>query len=191
MLEQLTHFFLAYGVFGLVVVAFAEASFFPVPPDALLIPLVLADPAAAPFYAALCTLSSSLGGLFGYYIGKAAGRPLLERLARGRRLRQLEELFHQYGGWAVAFAALTPVPYKLFTIAAGVFLARRRAVLLGSLLGRGCRFFFEVLVLELAGPPALAFLRREVDLVTLGLGLLLVAGALCYTWFRRKKECRS
>ncbi len=187
-MDDLVEFLLQYGLAGLLVVAFVEASFFPVPPDALLIPLVLLKPGRGLWYAFLCTLASAAGGLFGHFLGKLAGRPLLEHYVQGRRLARIEDLFQKYGGWAVAFAALTPVPYKVFTIAAGVFLVRRRIVFVSSLLGRGVRFFFEALVVDLMGPAAVALLKKYSGPVTFGLGVLLVGAAVWYTWYRQKRS---
>lgn len=170
MLEMLTR----YGVWGLVVVAFAEASFFPVPPDTLLIPLALVRPSQALFYALLTTLFSTAGGLFGRWIGLKAGRPLLERFASAKTIRDLEGWFRHYGGWAVAFAALTPIPYKAFTLASGVFGVAVPPVLWGSLAGRGLRFFFEAIMVMLLGEQALDFLARYTGPVTLVGGLALV-----------------
>ncbi|MDH7577473.1 MAG: VTT domain-containing protein [Bacillota bacterium] len=189
-MNELADLLLEYGAAGLIVVAFAEASFFPVPPDALLIPLVLVEPRRGIWYAFLCTVASAGGGLFGHFLGKRAGRPLLERLSRGRRLDRIEDLFQKYGGWAVAFAALTPIPYKVFTIAAGVFLVRRRVVFVSSLLGRGLRFFFEALLVDLMGPAAVNFLKRYSEPVTFGLGVLLLGAAVWYTWYRQRYSRR-
>ncbi|MBC7347000.1 MAG: DedA family protein [Clostridia bacterium] len=183
-MEQLMDLLTGYGVWGLAVVAFVEASFFPVPPDVLLIPLALMQPSLALVYAVVTTLSSTAGGLFGRWIGLKAGRPLLARFASGKRIQEVETWFERYGGWAVAFAALTPVPYKVFTIAAGVFRVPVLPVLWGSLGGRAVRFFFEALVIMFLGEKALDFLARYTGPLTLAGGLLLVAWLV---WRRRRR----
>ncbi|HHV62966.1 MAG TPA: DedA family protein [Firmicutes bacterium] len=165
----------SYGIWGLVVVAFIEASFFPVPPDILLIPLALIDPLKALWYALLCTLASTAGGVFGQWIGLKAGRPLLEHFASQRHIHLVEKWFKRYGGLAVAFAALTPIPYKVFTIAAGVFKVGVRPVIWGSLLGRGLRFFFEAGMILLMGKHAVDYLARYSGPITFMAGVILVA----------------
>jgi undecaprenyl-diphosphatase len=186
-MSDLIGLLLQYGIIGLVVVAFAEASFFPVPPDALLIPLALAAPEKALFYALICTLASSAGGLVGYFLGKQAGRPLLNRLTPKQYLLKVEELFQRFGGWAIAFAALTPVPYKVFTIAAGVFLVKKRILLISSLLGRGLRFYLEALTIKFMGPTAVDFLKQYSGPLTFALGVLIIVWAVWYTWWKQRK----
>lgn len=184
-MDELVNLLIEYGVVGLAVVAFAEAFFFPVPPDALLVPLTLMAPERGFWYALSCTFASTAGALFGHFLGKQAGRPLLMRFAK-KRLTRVEDLFRQYGGWAVAFAALTPVPFKIFTIAAGVFLVRRRIVFVSSLLGRGIRFLFEVLVVDFMGSTAVAFLKDYLGPITFGIGVLLIGWAGWCAWRRRR-----
>lgn len=179
-----------YGTAGLLVTAFAEASFFPVPPDVILIPLCLLKPSLGWWYALLTTLASSLGGVFGSFIGLRFGRPLLRHFATPQRIDQVEQLFKRFGGWAVAFAALTPIPYKVFTIAAGVFKVSAWVVLTASLGGRGLRFFLEALAIYLWGDQAQALLTHYLGPVTLGLGLLMVAAAVYYSRRRHARRAR-
>lgn len=113
--------FLPYGELGLFAVAFMESSFFPVPPDLLLIPLVLLSPERGLWYAFITTLGSVLGALLGYYIGIKGGRPILIKIAGVKKTESVEKYFKKYGDWAIGIAAFTPIPYKVFTIAAGVF----------------------------------------------------------------------
>lgn len=173
-----------HGVWGLILVAFMEASFFPVPPDLLLIPLTLLSPLKGLWYALLCTLSSTLGALFGRWIGLRLGRPILERFGSARQIEVVERWFRTYGGWAVAFAGLTPIPFKLFTIAAGVFEVRLRPVIAGSLLGRGLRFFFEVAVILMMGERAVEYLSRYSGWITFIGGILLIG----WLFVRRRRR---
>ncbi|MGB9886242.1 MAG: YqaA family protein [Moorellales bacterium] len=163
-----------YGLWGLALVSFIEAVFFPVPPDVLLIPMAVVNPDWALSYALVTTLSSAAGGLAGRWLGIKAGRPLLSRFASAGVMRQVETWFAHYGGWAVAFAALTPVPYKVFTIASGVFGVGWRPVLWGSLAGRGARFFFEAGVIMALGDRAVEFLGRYTGPVTLAAGVAVI-----------------
>lgn len=186
-LEEATRVLAQFGASGLVITAFAEASFFPIPPDVILIPLCLLRPGLGFWYALLTTVSSSLGGLFGTFIGLRFGRPLLRRFASPERIAQVEELFNRYGGWAVALAALTPIPYKVFTIAAGVFRVSPWVVLTASLGGRGLRFFLEAGAIYLWGEQATALLEKYLGPVTIALGAILVAAALLFSRRPRKK----
>src|SRR3989338_4669918 len=121
MIEWSRSTFLPFGEAGLFAVAFMESSFFPIPPDLLLIPLVLLNPQLGLWYALVCTIGSVLGAVLGYYIGIKGGRPILIRLAGKEKTDKTARYFRKYGDWAIGIAAFTPIPYKVFTIAAGVF----------------------------------------------------------------------
>lgn len=166
--------FLHYGIWGLFAVAFAEASFFPVPPDLLLIPLALLNPRLALWYASVCTAASVAGGVFGHYLGSRAGRPLLNRLFSARSIERVDALFSRYGGWAVGIAAFTPIPYKVFTIAAGAFGMDRAPVIIASVIGRGGRFFLEAALIMVLGQSGLAFISRNFELITSALAALVL-----------------
>ncbi|MGE5593059.1 MAG: YqaA family protein [Betaproteobacteria bacterium] len=177
--EAVTRALMAYGVAGMVAVAFAEAWFFPIPPDVLLIAIATLNPGSALVYALLCTIASSLGGVFGWVIGWKLGRavfawPPLRRVLPVRYVARAEGMFRRHGGLAVAFAALTPIPYKVFTVAAGLFRVRPDVVFLASLAGRGARFFFEAAVVMAMGDHATAFLQRHLGPITLATGILAV-----------------
>lgn len=101
--------------------SFAESSFFPIPPDTLMIPLALMNPKMAIFYALLTTISSVIGGVFGYFIGLKGGRPLVQKIIKEEKLYQVKLLYQKYDVWAVLVAGFSPIPYKIFTIAAGLF----------------------------------------------------------------------
>ena len=130
-----------YGGWALFVIAFAESSFFPIPPDVLLIPLCLGDPQRALWFALLCTVGSVLGGMAGYGIGHWGGRPLVLRWFGERRVRAVETYYDRWNAWATGVGGLTPLPYKLFTIAGGVFAVRFWIFVLASIAARGLRFF--------------------------------------------------
>ncbi|MGE5559845.1 MAG: phosphatase PAP2 family protein [Chloroflexota bacterium] len=180
--------FLRYGVWGLFAVAFAESSFFPVPPDLLLIPMSILNPRLALWYALVCTVASVAGGVFGHFIGWRAGRPLLSRLFSEKMIDRVDQLFSRYGGWAVGIAAFTPIPYKVFTIAAGVFHMNRAPVIIASIIGRGGRFFLVAALIMALGQRGLEFISSNFELITLGLTAL-VLGA----WYvsRRTRFLRA
>ena len=113
-----------YGTPALILNSFAESSFFPIPPDVLLIALSVARRKKALFYALICTIASVIGGILGYYIGvalwDAVGEPIIKFYHAEETFNHLREIFRQQSFWAVLIAAITPIPYKVFTIAAGV-----------------------------------------------------------------------
>ena len=186
-LNAANEFLLDHGLIGLIITAFAEASFFPLPPDVILVPLSLLNPKLSFLYAALTTIASSVGGVFGAYLGFKLGRPLLERFSSNERIDKVARLFTRYGGWAVALAALTPIPYKVFTIAAGVFNVRLWVVLTASLAGRGLRFFLEALAVFLWGDQATSFISTYLGPVTIGLAVLLILTAILQSQYKKQK----
>lgn len=184
MLGHMLALFEAYGLWGLLVLAFAESSFFPIPPDLLLIPLCLSSPAKALVYALLCTLASVAGGYLGYVLGKVIGQPLLYRFASARTVEKVESMFARYGAWAMFLAGLTPIPYKVFTISAGIFAMRVPPFILASLLGRGLRFFTEAILIMAIGEQAVNFIGNNFEWLTLLMALLAIG---CYMLYKRGK----
>ena len=179
-----------FGVWGLSVVSFAESSFFPIPPDVLLIPMVLAAPPRGLFYASLTTAASVLGALFGYVLGVRGGRPLLVRLTGGKGIDQVQTYFQEYGGWAVGIAAFTPIPYKVFTIASGIFRVRVTPFLIASIVGRGARFFLEAALVMKFGDSALDLLGSRFERITFALTATVIVVALLAGWLRRSRDIR-
>lgn len=167
-----------YGVVALFALAFAESSFFPVPPDVLLVALAVISPPLALIYAAVCTVGSVLGGMFGYLIGVKGGRPILERLVARTKIEAVHAYFDRYNAWAVGIAGFTPIPYKVFTISAGVFYINFRTFVLASCLGRGGRFFLVGGVIMLFGPQIKELLVNYYDWASVIFIVLLVGGFL-------------
>jgi membrane protein YqaA with SNARE-associated domain len=165
-----------YAVAALFVFAFWESSFFPIPPDPLLIAMAVADPALAPLYALVCTVASVLGAAFGYLIGAKGGRPLAHRLFKEKRLEAAERLYQRYDVWAVGIAALTPIPYKVFTITAGIAELRFWRFILVSFLGRGARFFLLGAAIYLFGPSIQIAIDQYFELLMIAFVVLLVLG---------------
>lgn len=188
MADWVTNVFIPLGGWGLFVVAFAESSFFPIPPDVLLIPLVLASPKLALWYALVSSCASVLGGVFGYFIGMRAGRKILLRLTSREKIARVEQLFRRWGGWAVGVAAFTPIPYKVFTIAGGLFRVDGKAFILASALGRGGRFFLEAVLVQRYGRPALAFMSRNFELLTVGIVAAVILGYWLVILVGRKRQ---
>jgi membrane protein YqaA with SNARE-associated domain len=160
----------------LAVVAFAESSFFPIPPDALLIPMALARPERAWRFAAICTAASVVGGALGYAIGyfvfDQLARPLIELYGYGDRFAAFQDLYGRYGLWVILIKGLTPIPYKIVTIASGAAKFDFWIFMAASVATRGARFFIVAALLRAFGAPVRDFIERRLTLVT----SLLVAG---------------
>jgi len=161
-------------LYGLTV---AEATFFPIPPDVMLAPMVLADRRRAWRLAAFTTLASVLGGLIGYLLGwlaLEAVMPVIERAGQVSTYEAAVAAFQQYGIWFVLIAGFSPIPYKLITIAAGALGMPLLGFVLASVVGRGGRFFLVAALIYLGGEQAAARLRTWVD----ALGWLVAAAAV-------------
>lgn len=159
-------------------VSFAESSFFPIPPDVMLVPMTLARPQRGLYFATLCTLASVGGGLLGYLLGMFAFelvQPLLQRAGYQATFEQVQALFLTWGFWIVLLAGFSPIPYKVFTIASGVMGVPFLAFLVGSIVGRGGRFYLVAGLIMWGGQRMEQTLRRYVE--WLGWGLVLLAAA--------------
>lgn len=167
-----------YGALALFMLAFVESSFFPIPPDLLLIPLAILQPPLALLYAAICTVGSVLGGMFGYFIGLKGGKPVLERFVARERIVAIHNYFDRYNAWAIGIAGFTPIPYKVFTIAAGVFYINFRLFVLASLVGRGGRFFLIGALILIFGPQIQFLITKHLAWASLLFVLLLLGGFL-------------
>jgi membrane protein YqaA with SNARE-associated domain len=171
-----------YGVPALFVLAFIESSFFPIPPDVLLIALALSAPTRAFRFALWCTVGSVLGGLLGYLIGYALWTTfepyLIPRVFAREAFDAVTAKYNEYGELAVFIAAFTPIPYKVFTIAAGVAKLNLLGFTGASIVGRGGRFFLVALVIRMAGPRAKKLIDEYFNLATILGTLLLIGGFL-------------
>jgi len=156
-----------FWLFG---VAFAEASVFPVPPDALLIPMALALPRRAFWFAAICTAGSVLGGAFGYAIGfyllAKLAQPIINFYHYNSAFAAFQQTFARYGVWVILIKGLTPIPYKIVTIAAGAAAFNFPLFMLASLITRGGRFFLLATLLRFFGEPMKNFIEKRLGLIT-------------------------
>lgn len=161
-------------------VSFVESSFFPIPPDVLLIPMVLARRAAWFRYAFICTLSSVLGALAGYAIGallfEVVGKPILAFYNAEASFAKLSEWYNSWGGWGVLFAAVTPFPYKVVTIFSGATGLSIPVFILVSIIGRGLRFFLVAALLYRFGEPIRGFIEKNLGLLFTLFMVLLIGG---------------
>ncbi len=163
--------------------SFAESSFFPVPPDVMLAPMCLASPARAWYFALLTTLASVAGGLFGYAIGYFALDAVLPWLEHSRywpAYQTAVSWFERWGFAAVFIAGFSPIPYKVFTIAAGALSMALLPFALASIVGRGMRFFLVAGLMAWGGARMEALLHRYVDRVGWATVVLVAVGALWY-----------
>jgi len=153
----------------LAAMSFAEASFFPVPPDVMLAPMVLAKRHAAWFYAGITTLASVFGGLFGYVIGvflyQEVAVPLIQLYGATERFATIQHWFNEYGFWVVFLAGFSPIPYKVFTISAGVASMALLPFVIASAVGRGARFFLVAALVFWGGERMAEALRSRIDLI--------------------------
>ena len=171
-----------YAVWILGAVSFVESSFFPAPPDIMLIPMSLARPDRAWRYAAICTLTSVAGGIFGYLIGAvlydSLGLWLVRLYGYGDKIEAFREAYAHYGAWIILLKGVTPIPYKIVTIASGFAGYNFGWFVVLSLLTRGGRFFAEAFLLKRYGPQARVMIEKRLGFwVTIG-ALVLVAGVV-------------
>jgi membrane protein YqaA with SNARE-associated domain len=173
---------------ALLVVSFVESSVFPIPPDILLIPMILARPREAWRLAALCTLASVVGGLLGYAIGyflfDLIGRPILEYNHAMAGYEALKAGFAEWGVWIIIVKGMTPIPYKLITIASGVAHFDLVSFIGASIISRSLRFFLIAALLWWFGDAAREFIERRLMLVTSVFAVLLVGGIVAVAIYR-------
>lgn len=166
----------------LALVSFVESSFFPIPPDLLMIPMILARPNKAFLIATVATVSSVLGGLLGYAIGAFAfesiGQPILDHLGKADSMAEFNQKFNNAGFWAVLGAGMTPFPYKVITIMSGWTGMNLGTFFLTSILARAVRFYLIAFLLWKFGSPVRDFIERRLGLVFTAFFVILIAGFL-------------
>ena len=169
-----------HAMLFLLLVAFAESSFFPIPPDVMIIPMVLATPQKAWRIAGLATFASVIGGYFGYIIGSCffdlIAKPLLEMYDALDQFKEFENYYHLYGAWIVFGAGITPFPYKIITIASGVVHLDLFIFTIASVLARGIRFFLVAWLLKKYGAPMKVFIEKNLGWLSV-LFLILLIGS--------------
>ncbi len=169
-----------YAIPALFMLSFAESSFFPIPPDVLLIALAISIPKKSMKYAAICTIGSVLGGVLGYGIGlygyEVIGRPIVE-FYHGQEIMEMIKLqYDQHGFLGILIAAITPIPYKVFTIASGVFEFDFWSFFVASILGRSTRFFIVAGLIWKFGPSIKKFIDKYFNLLCILFMILLAGG---------------
>lgn len=170
----------SYALPALFILAFAESSFFPVPPDVLLIALAISIPTRAFKYALVCAIGSVLGGIAGYLIGfyfmEAVGNRIIEFYGFAQKWNHVGELYNKWAAWAVGIAGFTPIPYKVFTIAAGAFKIDFPTFVIASAISRSVRFFLVGGLIYFFGAPIRNFIDKYFDILAIVFTILLVGG---------------
>jgi membrane protein YqaA with SNARE-associated domain len=173
---------------ALAAVSFAESSFFPIPPDAMLVPMALARPDRAYTYAAWCTVASVLGGILGYFIGAflydSIGGWVINLYGYGTRVDEFRAAYAQWGAWIILLKGLTPIPYKLVTITSGFAGYSLPLFILFSVITRGARFFLLAFLLHRYGPQAREIIEKRLGLWTGLFAAGLIGGFVLIWWFR-------
>ncbi|MEM8581280.1 MAG: YqaA family protein [Pseudomonadota bacterium] len=168
------------ALWALAFIAFVESSVFPIPPDVLMIPMIIAAPHRAFLIAGIATVFSVLGGLFGYWIGAAlfeeVGRPVLEFYGKDAYFGDFADRYNEWGAWAVLIAGVTPFPYKVITILSGATGLSLPVFMLASVVARGLRFFLVAGLLWKFGPPIRDFIERRLGLMFTLFMVLLIGG---------------
>jgi membrane protein YqaA with SNARE-associated domain len=169
-----------YGVPALFVLAFAESSFFPVPPDVLLIALAISIPAKSMYYALVCSVGSVLGGMAGYLIGSefmaSVGHEIIRLYGFTDKWELVGSLYNRYAAWAVGIAGFTPIPYKVFTIAGGAFNIDFFVFVIASVISRSARFFLVAGLIYFFGPAIRGFIERYFNILAVVFVVLLIGG---------------
>jgi membrane protein YqaA with SNARE-associated domain len=169
-----------YALPALFCVAFVESSFFPIPPDILLIAMTVAVPALWVRFSLACSIASVLGGMFGYFIGyefmDLIGTRIVEFYHLQAKFEKIGALYDEHQAWAVAAAGFTPLPYKIFTLAAGAFKINFPTFVLASAISRSARFFLVAFIIHKFGPPIKVFIEKYFNLFSIVFFILLVLG---------------
>ena len=169
-----------YALWALFIVAFVESSVFPIPPDVLMIPMIIARPSRAFVIAGVALVGSVLGGMLGYYIGsglfETVGKPVLEFYGKDKYFDEFAVRYQEYGAWAVLIAGLTPFPYKVITILSGATSLNLGVFIVASIVARGLRFFIVAALLWNFGAPIRDFIERRLGLMFAIFCVVLVGG---------------
>jgi membrane protein YqaA with SNARE-associated domain len=169
-----------YGTWALFLLAFCESSFFPIPPDVLLIALAVSIPKKSFKYALVCTAGSLMGGCLGYLIGwqfmVSVGEKIIQFYGLTHKMQYIKDIYMQYDAWAIGIAGFTPIPYKVFTISAGAFDINFKVFIIASAVSRAARFFLVGGLIYIFGPKIKAFIDKYLNVLAIAFVVLLVAG---------------
>lgn len=179
-----------YALVILALLSFSESAFFIIPPEVMVIPMAIAAPHYAIWYGLYISVTSLLGAMLGFFLGKRGGQPLLRRLFKEEHTQSVERLFNKYDTKAIFIAAFTPIPYKVFTISAGVFNLDFKRFMVASTIGRSSRYLIITGLIALFGKKIQYFIENKLDLVigvgTVALIALVAFYKLCIPWIEEK-----
>jgi membrane protein YqaA with SNARE-associated domain len=170
----------------LAVLSFAESSFFPIPPDVMLAPMCLAKPTKGLYFALITTTASVMGGVFGYLIGMFLFdwvEPLIQTLHYETKFELVKTWFNEWGFWAILIAGFSPVPYKLFTIAAGLLSMAFLPFVIASIVGRGARFFLVALLVSMGGDKLRNKLDAHIETIGWLVTAIIIVGLIGYKFY--------
>ena len=179
-----------WAVALLSLIAVSESVVFPIPPDPLLIAIGLTDPDSAIWLALLVTVGSVIGAVLGHWIGRKIGRPVLHRLVSKSKTARVEALFNKYGVWAILVAAFTPIPFKVFTILAGVMNFKMRPFIIASIVGRGARFLTIGVLIFAFGESVQSFIDDNFEILTIASAGGFIVIGIAYLVFTRMQSAR-
>ncbi|WP_289042229.1 YqaA family protein [uncultured Aliiroseovarius sp.] len=169
-----------HALWALAVVSFLESSVFPIPPDVLMIPMIIARPSRAFVIATVALVASVIGGAFGYFIGwglyESVGQPVLEFYGKTDEFGHFSDTYNQWGAWAVLIAGVTPFPYKVITILSGSTGLHFGVFMVASVIARGLRFFIVAALLWKFGAPIRDFIERRLGLMFILFVVILLGG---------------
>lgn len=171
----------------LFIIAFAESFFFPIPPDTIQIPLSLLNPKFSFVYAMISTVGSVIGGIFGYFVGNKGGKLIVNKIISDEKLYKVKLLYQKYDIWAIFIAGFSPIPYKIFTLSAGLFDLDFKRFVLASVVGRGSRFFLVATLIFIFGETIKSFLHQYLELAIIGFTILLIGGFFIINKLLQKK----
>ena len=170
--------------------AITESFIFPNPPDPPPIAGGLAAPGSAIWLAALVTVASVAGAFIGHWLGRKLGRPALRKFVSESKIERAESLFNKYGAWAILVAAFTPIPFKVFTILAGVMNLEMRPFIIASIIGRGARFLTIGVLIFVFGESIQSFIDHNFELIMIVSGVILILVVVAYFIFTRMRNAR-
>ena len=177
-----------YASWALFLIAFAESSFFPVPPDVLLIPMVIAERKKWFQIALICSVGSVLGALLGYFIGyqfyELIGQKIVELYSLQDAVNIVSAKYHEHAFFAIFTAAFTPIPFKVFTIVAGLVKISIMSLVVASAIGRSARFFIVAILIRIFGEKIKYFIEKYFNLLTIVFVVLLIGGFLCIKFLK-------
>ena len=172
------------AVWWMSAVSFAESSFFPLPPDIMLVPMCLAEPKKLWRYTNICALASLIGGLFGYAVGfylfESVGRLIIDVYNAQESFQRFQDMFAEFGPWFLILKGITPIPYKLLTITAGFAQLDLTVFILCSIVARFSRFYMIAILLHFYGPQVRDIIEKRLMLVTTVLLVIIIGGLLSF-----------